>query len=566
MTHRVSTRRAITRRTALRALMLTSLGLVGTATSAQAQLFGGSTPFPATGGGPAAAPAANQAAPGAPVNPAPAITPLGLPVTAAGDGASGEFRGLWVDAYREGFKTPAQVDRLIADARAANINALVVQVRRRGDALYARSLEPRAEDPDLAPDFDPLAYLVERAHAQEPRIEVHAWIITTTIWGNQNRPPASPAHVYNQHGPGATGREDWLTRREDGATWSRGYFIDPGHPDAARYTADVALNIVREYDVDGLHLDYIRYPERADGLSWGYNDTNVARFNARHAREGRPAGNDPLWAQWRRDQVTALVRSIYLGALAIKPQVKISTAVIPWGNGPATDADWKATSAYTSVYQDWRGWLEEGIVDQVMPMNYFRESAASQGAWFDRWVAWQRDHAYGRHVIPGVALYLNDPAESISQIRRALAPGAAGNRAAGVILYSYGATRAGTPDTGSTPRPLSAEVWAALTQPGAANGGQPPFAALAQPPGVAWKSGNGSGSIILRAPGLDGARVDLSGPRTLGGETDGAGLFGALSLPPGRYAVTVRPSNGLGPARAAELDVRSGALAQLELP
>ena len=60
--------------------------------------------------------------------------------------------------------------------------------------------------------------------------------------------------------------------------------------------------------------------------------------------------------------------------------------------GPATDADWKATSAYTSVYQDWRGWLEEGIVDQVMPMNYFRESAASQGAWFDRWVAWQRDH------------------------------------------------------------------------------------------------------------------------------------------------------------------------------
>ena len=94
------------------------------------------------------------------------------------------------------------------------------------------------------------------------------------------------------------------------------------------------LNLVREYDVDGLHLDYIRYPERADGQSWGYNETSIARFNARNGRTGRPPSNDPLWNQWRRDQVTALVRGIYLGALAIKPEVKISAAVIPWGDGP----------------------------------------------------------------------------------------------------------------------------------------------------------------------------------------------------------------------------------------
>jgi len=564
--------RHLTRRTALRAMLLTSLGLVGTATSAQAQLFGSPAPFTAPGS-PATSPAP------APGNVVPATIPLGLPVastTAAApvsaiptDGPAPEFRGLWVDAYREGFKTPAQVDRLLADARAANINALVVQVRRRGDSFYVRSLEPRTEDADLAPGFDPLAYLIERAHTPESPVQVHAWIITNTIWGSQNRPPVAPNHVYNQHGPAATGREDWLTRREDGATWSRGYFIDPGHPDAARYTTDVALNIVREYDIDGLHLDYIRYPERADGLSWGYNDTSIARFNARNARDGRPTGNDPLWSQWRRDQVTALVRGIYLGALAIKPQVSISTAVIPWGNGPLTDADWKAASAYASVYQDWRSWLEEGIVDQIMPMNYFRESAASQGAWFDRWVSWQRDHAYGRHVIPGVALYLNDPAESVSQIRRALAPDPAGARTAGVILYSYGATRAGTPDDAGTPRALSAEVWAALSQPSGANGangGQPPFAARTQPPVTAWKAGNTSGSVLLRAPGLDGARVDLSGPKALGGETDGTGMFGALSVPPGRYAITIRPNNGLGPLRAAEVDVRSGTLAQLELP
>jgi uncharacterized lipoprotein YddW (UPF0748 family) len=307
--------------------------------------------------------------------------------------------------------------------------------------------------------------------------------------------PADPRHVYNQHGPNAVGGDDWLSRREDGATWSRGYFIDPGHPDAAKYTTDVALNIVREYDVDGIHLDYIRYPERADGLSWGYNETSIARFNAQNSREGRPASSDPLWSQWRRDQISGLVRGIYQGALAIKPQVKISAAVIPWGDGPRVEADWKSTSAYSSVFQDWRSWLEEGILDQAMPMTYFRDSTGNQATWFDHWVTWARDHAYGRQIIPAVALYMNEPADSISQIRRALAStgsgsGASGSsRVAGVALYSYGATRAGGGDTGVTTRAQSAEVWSALTDPGAVNGSQPPFANKAPLPGLAWKQG-----------------------------------------------------------------------------
>jgi uncharacterized lipoprotein YddW (UPF0748 family) len=422
--------------------------------------------------------------------PAPGTSTATSTSTAPAGDSAGEFRGLWVDVYRDGLKTPAQVDQLLADARRANVNALLVQMRARGDALYSKSLEPRVEDPALAADFDPLAYLIQHAHDEQPRIEIQAWIVVTNIWGSQTRMPADPRHVYNAHGPNATGGDDWLSRREDGTTWSRGYFIDPGHPDAAKYTTDVALNIVREYDVDGLHLDYIRYPERADGLSWGYNETSIARFNAQNNRTGRPSGNDPLWSQWRRDQVSALVRSIYQGVLAIKPQVKISAAVIPWGDGPRTDADWQKTAAYSSVFQDWRSWLEEGILDQAMPMTYFRESAASQPAWFDHWVAWARDHAYGRQIIPAVALYLNDPAESMNQIRRALAATPDGARVAGVALYSYGATRAGGGDTGSTTRAQSAEVWAALTDSSStANGGQAPFASRVAPPGVARKPG-----------------------------------------------------------------------------
>ncbi|MDP8921984.1 MAG: family 10 glycosylhydrolase [Chloroflexota bacterium] len=441
--------------------------LVMPPTPAQAQLFGSESPFVAPSGGPIVAP--NGGGP------------------EAGGSPDGQVRALWVDSYRDGFKSPAQVDRLLADARRANVNTLLIQVRRAGTALYLRSGEPRVEDPTIAPDFDPLAYLITRAHAGEPRLDVHAWINTLPIWGMQERRPVDPRHVLNQHGPDAPGREDWLTRREDGAAYAGGYFLDPGHPDAARYTVDVALNLVREYDIDGIHLDYIRYPEHTDELSWGYNQTSIDRFNARYGKQGRPAATDPDWAQWRRDQVTALVRQIYLGTLGIKPTVKVSAAVIPWGDGPRTDADWRRMAAYSVVYQDWRAWLEEGIVDIVMPMNYFREDRPPQPDWFDRWVAWQRDHAYGRQIVPGVAIYLNDPAASVAQIRRALAPGPDGSRVAGVALFSYAVARSGTGNE-PTPPDEAAEVWAALTEPGPANDSQPPFAVRAAPPAMAWRA------------------------------------------------------------------------------
>ncbi|MCC6179469.1 MAG: family 10 glycosylhydrolase [Chloroflexi bacterium] len=499
------------------------------------------------------------------VLPAPAEAQLFGPAAPLGiDGPAPEVRALWVDSYRDGFKTPQQADRLLADARRANINTLLVQVRRRGEALYDKRIEPRTDDPDLATGFDPLAYLIEHAHNDSPRIEVHAWVNTMSIWGSPDRAPADPNHVFNQHGINATGRDDWLTRREDGETYSVGYFLDAGHPDAAKYTVDVLLDLVRQYDVDGVHLDYIRYPERKDGFSWGYNATSIARFNAHNSRSGRPAANDPQWAQWRRDQVTALVRATYLGILGIKPRVKLSAAVIPWGDGPRTDADWKTTSAYTSVYQDWRAWLEEGIVDMVMPMNYFRESRPDNVTWFNHWLAWQRDHAYGRQVIPAVAIYLNSPSESIAQIKRVLALGPGGNRVAGVALYSYGVTQRGGNENDSTTPSQKAEVWAALTDPGAVNGNQPPFAGRTVPPALAWKAAPDNGNVLLRAPGLDGARVDLSGPKAVAGETDGNGLFGILSLPPGRYDVTVSP--GSAQPRAAEIVVAPGTLATLDLP
>jgi uncharacterized lipoprotein YddW (UPF0748 family) len=175
-------------------------------------------------------------------------------------------------------KTAAQVDALVKNAQAAGVNALIVQVRRRGDAYYLRTAEPRAEDPALAPGFDALQAVIDRAHAAQARLEVHAWIATVALWNNQRQPPANPAHAFNRHGPAAAGTDHWLSVDGRGEPWDGdNYMLDPGHPDAARYVTEVAVDLARNYDVDGVHLDLVRYA----GVQMGYNPTSLARYRRR---------------------------------------------------------------------------------------------------------------------------------------------------------------------------------------------------------------------------------------------------------------------------------------------
>jgi hypothetical protein len=134
------------------------------------------------------------------------------------------------------------------------------------------------------------------------------------------------------------------------------------------------------------------------------------------------------------------------------------------------------------VYQDWKSWLEDGIVDTVMPMNYNDERDAQQRTWFDQWIAWQRAHAGRQRIIPGVGLFLNDPGAGLDQIRRALAPAASGAALGGVALYSYAVTNA--PPRGSeVPATPNEEFLRALAGESALNGTEVPvFATPTVPP------------------------------------------------------------------------------------
>jgi uncharacterized lipoprotein YddW (UPF0748 family) len=239
------------------------------------------------------------------------------------------------------------------------------------------------------------------------------------------------------HGLQADPDQTWLMYRDDGQAWAGDdgggtYYLDPGNPDVQAYTAAVYLNVVRNYDVDGIHLDQVRYFE-GDALRWGYNPTSVARFNAAFDRDpdSAPSPTDPDWIGWRRDQVTALVRQIYVQAKALKPDIAVTAAVVTWGRGPVTDADWRRQAPYAAVLQDWRTWLQQGLVDYLVPMNYFRENG-EQATWFDTWTQWQVTYGGRNNVVLGMGSYLNAEDGVMAQLTRARALGSRG-----IALYSY---------------------------------------------------------------------------------------------------------------------------------
>jgi len=330
-----------------------------------------------------------------------------------------QYRALWVDAFHDGIKSPAQVEKLVADAHRANINALFVQVRKAGDAYFNLSDEPRAKDIQGPPDFDPLAYVIRLAHASRPRIEVHAWL--NTFFAGES------SAVYLQHG------DQWGNRTSAG---SQTGYLDPGVPEVQLYTNKIFMDVARNYDVDGLHMDFVRYP----GVDSGYSPEAVALYELQTGATTAPGPEDEKWKSWRRVRVTAFVRDLHADLKIVKPNVKLSGALICFGGGPSSAADWSLTSAYGSVFQDWRAWMADGYLDFGVPMNYDSDWSTLEESWFQRWVDFEKDSGFGNRILTGVGAFLNYPEDTLAQIRLALAPSARGNRVLGVAIYSYAST------------------------------------------------------------------------------------------------------------------------------
>lgn len=456
------------------------------------------------------------------------------------------FQAFWADAFHDGYKNPQQVERMVDDVAAANGNAIFIEMRHRGGSYYLRTLEPPAEDPTYSKGFDALEALISKAHARG--IQVHGWAPVYPLWPF-TRPPADPNHAWNRHGPSAEGAEMWMTVASNGQI---GTSLDPGHPAVSRYLADVLVEPLKHYELDGLHLDYIRYPEDA---AYGYNPIAVERFRRLALPPGGPPRGD-AWNGFRRRQVTDFVRQVYLRAAAIRPSAVVSAALISWGNGPLNAAGFRSTDAYGRVFQDWRAWMEEGILDVGMPMFYFRESTAA--SFLDRWLAFQRDHTYGRAMMPGLGAYLNPIAASLAQTNRVLAASPAG-----IAFYSYAVTNVEGP--GGRPLEPNSGFYTRIGE----------LLGPRLPPALPWKTapvtGHLSGRLHVDGPAwlVDGATVQVENdlaaldetPRTI--TADGTGFFGIAGLPPGRYRVRVLRNGEI--FRSAAQDVAPGRVTHFEV-
>lgn len=514
------------------------------------------------------------------------LLPLCAPYTVDGQVRS-EYRAFWVDTFNTSLNNHTDVVNVVNNAKAAKANAIFVQVRRRGDSWYLNSLEPPGDRVPIQPGFDPLQDIINAAHTEG--IEVHAFVIMSAIWGRAPNlfPPENPNHAFNLHGGFdaatntiVTSSNNWLTRTllsdttpgstaisYQGHRFGSDFWIDFGHPDAAKYTVDVVTHLVQNYDIDGLHLDRIRYPELSisgqtpsTGTNIGYNPTSVERFQ-RHYNialgSPPPAPNDPQWNQWRRDQVTNIVRRVYLNALAIKPNLKISAALIAFGGIGSTETAWNSAEAYWRVYQDWRAWTQEGILDIAIPMVYKAEHSATVRPQYDQWDLWLRGHLYNRAGMTGQGAFVNAIEGTLRQTRRTLTPASGPTNLSGIIFFSMATSNIAVTSNpfaippGNTPaRPFS-EFASGLTTGKSVNGlisyepaGMIPiFNDPASIPNFSWKIAPALGHMKGEARQVDGTAFDtatvtienLDTHATTTTTTDGGGFFGVVDLTPGSY-------------------------------
>ena len=349
----------------------------------------------------------------------------------------------------------------------------------------------------ISSSFDALQELINKAHSGSPRIEVHCWVTTHVIWSTPTA-PSQPGHVFNSH-------PEYLMRDSSGTNWiSEGYYLDPGHPDATLWNYVMATNIVRRYDVDGFHWDYIRYPTTDSG----YNPTAIARFNAEFGLTGQPSPSSAQFAAWRRRQVTDFLRWVNADLLSIRSNLVVSCAVF----GSRSDA-------YNARYQDWAAWNSEGIIDICMPMGY---TADNSGVFVPR-VDDAYSHQGVRRVYNGQGAYLNTPANTVWQLNYIR-----NKPLLGSVLYSYRTPNSGTADIPGTLAYIRDNY-------------QPTWVDV---PAIPWKTtpmkGIVRGTVTRQGGGtaVYNASISINTSPARNQQTEPHGKFAFFETSPGTYTVT----------------------------
>ncbi|MFH1851949.1 MAG: family 10 glycosylhydrolase [Candidatus Neomarinimicrobiota bacterium] len=320
-----------------------------------------------------------------------------------------EFRSTWVVTWEyisssnTADQTKARIRQILDNHKAANMNAVLWQVRQSGTAYYSSSYEPwGAYAGGIDPGFDPLAYAVDEAHKRG--IELHAWF---NVFHASSTVAGTPVAEH----------PEWVCRDGSGNPMTSSRALSPGLAAVRDYTRDVAMEIVNNYDVDGLHLDYIRWNEydtgdmralreteleqisKLDGMYepkdfqiLRYADPNRFLYDLEHPYSGGVPAGYASWEDYWRASVTTFVQMLHDSIQTVKPYVRLSVAALGKYN-------WSGWQGYGSVYQDAALWFNEGDIEQLTPMHYHWLDAAS----FYGMLTAYSPECWGDYIQPGIA-------------------------------------------------------------------------------------------------------------------------------------------------------------------
>jgi len=356
--------------------------------------------------------------------------------TPPGDAPRREVRAVWLttvgaldwpsttDTALQRRSLGEMIDRLAS----AGFNTIFFQVRGRGDAVYRPGLEPWSHvmtgTPGADPGWDPLEFAIAGAHARG--MELHAWFNTYFVRGvTAPPPPTRPPHVINAH-------RNWVRR------YGNDWWLDPGEPGVGEYLAAVAMDIATRYDIDGLQMDYIRYPGRSFG-----DDATYKKYG-----DGAPRD------RWRRENVTALLARLKEELRRRAPAVKLGVTPIGiYRNPPGV----RGLESYSDVFQDSYEWVRRGIVDYVAPQLYWPIGGGGPDPDFSGMVREWRRETPGRHLYAGIGSYKPEVlAQGTRPVEVARAEGADGE-----AFFRYGSLGENLPlgDVYSAPALPPAMPW-----------------------------------------------------------------------------------------------------------
>jgi len=307
-----------------------------------------------------------------------------------------EFRGAWVASVanldwpsRKGLSTAEQkAELLVLLDRAAQLklNVIIFQVRPACDALYASRIEPWSEyitgtmGKAPQPLYDPLTFALEEAHKRG--LELHAWFNPFRARGAPSTSPVAANHVSKAH-------PRWV-RRYGSQAW-----LDPGEREVQDYSLSVVMDVVRRYDIDGVHFDDYFYPYPEKDRSG--NDLDFPDYSSwkRFGFGGRLNRGD-----WRRENINGFVHRVYDSIKAAKPWVQFG--VSPFGIWRPVDSPRiRGFDAYSRLYADSRKWLANNWVDYLAPQLYWSIDSPDQS--FPALLKWWSDqNVKGRHLIAGI--------------------------------------------------------------------------------------------------------------------------------------------------------------------